>query len=84
MQCRSTAGLEEAMNHINRFLCERTSSERFVTLFLLALNPKGEGRFINAGHNTPISTVLAQGNRRAAFWRLILGAFDLRPTNLSL
>ena len=77
MQCRSTAGLEEAMNHINRFLCERTSSERFVTLFLLALNPKGEGCFINAGHNTPYLYRSRSGEiEELHSGGLILGAFD--------
>jgi phosphoserine phosphatase RsbU/P len=53
MQFRSTSCLEDVVNEVNQFLVERTSSERFVTLFLFALNPKGEGRFINAGHNPP-------------------------------
>lgn len=77
MQCRSTAGLEEALNHINRFFSERTSSERFVTLFLFALNLNGEGRFINAGHTTAyLYRARSKEIEPLGSGGLILGAFD--------
>jgi serine phosphatase RsbU (regulator of sigma subunit) len=77
MQCRSTAGLEEALNHINRFFSERTSSERFVTLFLFALNLNGEGRFINAGHTTAyLYRARSKEIEPLESGGLILGAFD--------
>jgi len=77
MQCRSTSKLEEIVNQVNRFLCERTSSERFVTLFLFALNSKGEGQFISAGHNT--AYLFRSGSGKIEELRssdLILGAFE--------
>jgi len=77
MQCRSTAGLEEALNHINRFFSERTSSERFVTIFLFALNLNGEGRFINAGHTTAyLYRAHSREIEQLESGGLILGAFD--------
>ena len=77
MQCRSTTGLEQALNDINHFFAERTSSERFVTLFLFALNLDGHGRFINAGHN-PAYLYRARSKEIELLESggLILGAFD--------
>jgi len=47
------AGTEpaEALNRINRLLCEKSLDYQFVTLFLLFLSPDGKGQFISAGHN---------------------------------
>jgi phosphoserine phosphatase RsbU/P len=89
MQCRSIAGLEEALNHINRFFSERTSSERFVTMFLFALNLNGEGRFINAGHTTAyLYRARSREIEQLESGGLILGAFDFAtyqsyPLNLN-
>jgi phosphoserine phosphatase RsbU/P len=89
MQCRSTSCLEAVVNEVNQFLVERTSSERFVTLFLFALNPKGEGRFINAGHNPPYLFCSRSGEiQELHSGGLILGAFDFAsyetcPLNLN-
>ncbi len=77
MQCRSTSKLEDIVNAVNQFLCERTSSERFVTLFLFALDGKGEGRFINAGHNPAYLFRSGSGEiQELQSGGLILGAFD--------
>ena len=51
MQLRAGIETEEALNRLNRFLCEKTSSSRFVTMFLFTLNSEGTGQFISAGHN---------------------------------
>ena len=51
MEFRSAAQPEEALNRVNKFLCEKTQPERFVTLFLFVLNSQGKGQFISAGHN---------------------------------
>jgi serine phosphatase RsbU (regulator of sigma subunit) len=51
MEFRSGTQAEEALNRVNRLLCEKTLRSRFVTLFLFVLNPEGAGRFISAGHN---------------------------------
>jgi serine phosphatase RsbU (regulator of sigma subunit) len=48
---RSTRNLEEAMNRVNKLLCQRTPSSRFVTMFVFVLSPDGRGRFLSAGHN---------------------------------
>jgi serine phosphatase RsbU (regulator of sigma subunit) len=52
MQLRTGASPAESLDRLNRFLCERSSSSRFVTIFLFTLDPDGSGTFINAGHTT--------------------------------
>ena len=77
MQCRSADRLEDALDAINRFLFERTSSERFVTLFLFVLNLDGVGRFINAGHTTAyLYRSRSKKIEKLESGGLILGAFD--------
>jgi len=51
MQLRAGLPVNEAVNRLNRFLCEKSSSGRFVTMFLLTLNSDGCGKYISAGHN---------------------------------
>jgi sigma-B regulation protein RsbU (phosphoserine phosphatase) len=51
MQLRAGVGLNEALNRLNRFLCEKSSASRFVTMFLFRMNSNGEGTYISAGHN---------------------------------
>jgi phosphoserine phosphatase RsbU/P len=41
----------EVLGRVNRLLCEKSLDFQFVTLFLFALKPDGEGQFISAGHN---------------------------------
>src|ERR1019366_3665994 len=41
----------EALNCVNRLLCEKSLPFQFASLFLFLLNPDGTGEFINAGHN---------------------------------
>jgi serine phosphatase RsbU (regulator of sigma subunit) len=77
MECRSGTGPEQALTRVNQFLCERTAVDRFVTLFLFALDAEGRGRFINAGHNPPYLFRAATGEiERLELGGLILGAFD--------
>jgi sigma-B regulation protein RsbU (phosphoserine phosphatase) len=77
MQCRSGAEPEETLNRVNQFLCEKTSAERFVTLFLFALNTTGSGQFINAGHNPAYLFRSCTGDiEELESGGLILGAFD--------
>jgi sigma-B regulation protein RsbU (phosphoserine phosphatase) len=65
------------LNHINRFLYEKTPVDRFVTLFLFALNAAGHGRFVNAGHNPAYLFRAASGQIEELHSDgLILGAFD--------
>jgi serine phosphatase RsbU (regulator of sigma subunit) len=42
---------QEALNRVNRLLCEKSLPSQFVTLFLFVLSPGGAGQFISAGHN---------------------------------
>jgi sigma-B regulation protein RsbU (phosphoserine phosphatase) len=51
MQLRASIALHEALNRLNRFLCEKSSSSRFATMFSFTLNSDGCGRYISAGHN---------------------------------
>jgi len=51
MQVRAGLALHEALNRLNRFLCEKSSSSRFATMFSFTLNSDGYGRYISAGHN---------------------------------
>jgi sigma-B regulation protein RsbU (phosphoserine phosphatase) len=46
---------EHAAEHLNDFLCGKTASERFVTLFWSYVNPDdGILRYVNAGHCPPL------------------------------
>jgi serine phosphatase RsbU (regulator of sigma subunit) len=51
MQLRAGLKLNEAINRLNRFLCEKSSASRFVTMFAFTLDSNGTGQYISAGHN---------------------------------
>ncbi len=51
MQLRAGVGLQEALNRLNRFLCEKSTAARFVTMFVFTMNSDGCGKYISAGHN---------------------------------
>jgi serine phosphatase RsbU (regulator of sigma subunit) len=51
MEFRAGTEPAEALNRINRLLCEKSLPYQFVTLFLFMLGPSGTGQFISAGHN---------------------------------
>jgi serine phosphatase RsbU (regulator of sigma subunit) len=51
MQLRAGLAVDDAVNRLNRFLCEKSSASRFVTMFLFILNSDGSGKYISAGHN---------------------------------
>ena len=51
MQLRTGMPLHVAVNRLNKFLCEKSSASRFVTMFLFTLNSNGRGKYISAGHN---------------------------------
>ena len=38
MQLRAGVGLQEALNRLNRFLCEKSTAARFVTMFVFTMN----------------------------------------------
>ena len=46
--------LAELTKRVNQFLCERSSEDRYATLFYGVLDPSGELEYINAGHVPPL------------------------------
>ena len=77
MQMRAGLTLDEAMNRLNRFLCEKSSSSRFATMFSFTLGPDGHGRYISAGHNPTYLFRAATGQiEELASNNMIVGAFQ--------
>ena len=77
LQLRSGIDSTEALARANRFLCERSQSNRFVTLFLFSLDESGKGHYVGAGHNPAYLYRKEDGTieeLRSA--NLVLGAFD--------
>jgi phosphoserine phosphatase RsbU/P len=54
----TTAALDipvtEVPKRVNQFLCERSSDDRYATLFYGVLDPSGNLEYINAGHVPPL------------------------------
>ncbi|MCH8269548.1 MAG: PP2C family protein-serine/threonine phosphatase, partial [Acidobacteria bacterium] len=76
VEFRSATKPEEALNRVNKFLCEKTQPDRFVTLFLFVLNSQGKGQFISAGHNPAYLFRAATGKvEELTSDGFILGAF---------
>jgi phosphoserine phosphatase RsbU/P len=46
--------LVEVTTRVNQFLCERSSDDRYATLFYGVLDPQGKLEYINAGHVPPL------------------------------
>ncbi|MFZ0212273.1 MAG: SpoIIE family protein phosphatase [Candidatus Acidiferrales bacterium] len=46
--------LAEVTQRVNQFLCERSSDDRYATLFYGVLDPAGNLEYINAGHVPPL------------------------------
>lgn len=46
--------LAEVTKRVNQFLCERSSDDRYATLFYGVLDPSGQLEYINAGHVPPL------------------------------
>jgi serine phosphatase RsbU (regulator of sigma subunit) len=88
MQLRAGLPVDEAVNRLNRFLCEKSSSGRFVTMFLLTLNSEGCGKFISAGHNPSYLFRAATGEiEELGSNNMIVGAFSFasyQPDRLQL
>jgi serine phosphatase RsbU (regulator of sigma subunit) len=76
VECRSGKPLNEAVQLVNLYLCEKSRSNRFVTLFLFSIADSGRGEFISAGHNPAYLCRTATGEiEELAAQGLILGAF---------
>jgi phosphoserine phosphatase RsbU/P len=77
MQMRAGLALDEAMNRLNRFLCEKSSSSRFATMFSFTLDPDGYGRYISAGHNPSyLYRAATRQIEELASNNMIVGAFQ--------
>lgn len=77
MQLRAGTAPAEALNQLNKYLCEKSASNRFATLFLFLVNPAGAGQYISAGHNPAYLFRTASGEiEELPSNNLLLGAFD--------
>lgn len=63
--------------HINQFIVERTSPERYATFFVGVIDPDGRMRYVNAGHN-PALLFRGDTTERLAGGGLPLGLFPAR------
>ncbi|HEY2380274.1 MAG TPA: SpoIIE family protein phosphatase [Terriglobia bacterium] len=76
MQLRARVPVHEALNRLNRFLCEKSSASRFVTMFAFTLNSEGQGKYISAGHNPTYLYRAAAGEIEELHSNnMIIGAF---------
>jgi len=77
MQLRAGVSPAESINRLNRFLCEKSSASRFVTVFLFTLDAEGNGLFISAGHNPSYLFRSASGEiEELGSNNMIVGAFS--------
>ena len=77
LQLRSGMETTEALARANLFICERTQSNRFVTLFLFSLDENGTGHYVGAGHNPAYLYRKEDGMiEELRSEDLVLGAFD--------
>jgi sigma-B regulation protein RsbU (phosphoserine phosphatase) len=89
MQLRAQVPLHEALHRLNRFLCEKSSASRFVTMFLFTLDVEGRGKYISAGHNPTYMFRAATGDiEELESNNMIVGAFlsasfDTAPLQLN-
>ena len=82
MQLRANVPVHESLNRLNRFLCEKSSASRFVTIFLFTLDSEGSGKYISAGHNPTYVFRAASGDiEEIASNNMIVGAFPSATYN---
>ena len=76
-ELRSQGDLGQVVCRVNKFLVEKSSAHRFVTMFLLRLDSEGKGEYISAGHNPAFLYRAETGEiEELGSGGLILGAFD--------
>ena len=68
--------LSECMERVNKYLVQRTGSNKFITLFYGVFSPAGELRFVNAGHNPPYLVHPDGRCEELSSESVVLGAFD--------
>lgn len=77
LQLRTGVTLDRAIKEINALMCESSSANRFVTVFVFLLDATGSGRFISAGHNTAYVYRRATGHvDELQSTSPLVGAFD--------
>jgi len=90
MEIRSGMEPAAALDRLNRFLCERSQPNKFVTMFLVQLGDNGDGIYISAGHNPAFLYRAETGDvEQLESEHMILGAFEFatyasRPLHLNL
>ncbi len=52
MEFRSSTRPDAVLNSLNKLLCRKTPTNKFVTMFLFEFDRAGKGGYISAGHNT--------------------------------
>jgi serine phosphatase RsbU (regulator of sigma subunit) len=76
MECRSGTPLNESLRAVNSYLCEKSQSNRFVTMFIFRSDSNGRGEFLSAGHNPAYLFRAATGEiEELQAQGLVLGAF---------
>jgi len=76
-QIRLKQSIESVATLVNRTMREKSSLERFVTLFIAEFNQDGKCRYLSAGHNT--AYVFRHGTQTVdglSSNNLIVGAFE--------
>jgi len=77
MQLRAGLMPEQALTRVNKFLCERSSTSRFVTMIAFKLNKEGDGTIVNAGHNPAYLFRAATGEiEELQSNNIVVGAFS--------
>jgi sigma-B regulation protein RsbU (phosphoserine phosphatase) len=77
MQLRAGLELPQAITRVNKFLCERSSTSRFVTMFTFTLAKTGAGIMVNAGHNPGYLYRAATGEiEELSSNNIVVGAFS--------
>jgi phosphoserine phosphatase RsbU/P len=85
---RSNHSIEAAVTSINRMMCEKSITSRFVTLFAAEFSEGGNGRFVSAGHTTGYLFRASTGAVEELVSNcMVVGAFDFavfecNPTHL--
>ncbi|UCF38340.1 MAG: SpoIIE family protein phosphatase, partial [Acidobacteriota bacterium] len=51
VRSRSVSALDQSISQVNQYLCDKSQANRFVTLFVFALDNEGRGHYVSAGHN---------------------------------
>ncbi len=68
--------LATCLESVNKYIVQRTNSNKFITLFYGVISSNGELRYVNAGHNPPY-IIRSNGSLEELYSAsVVLGAFD--------